>query len=69
MAAKSAAERLADALREAGLHDLVERAEAGYYGDFTSPLAMPAIQLVLDLQARGAVILARRAMHGAFDGE
>lgn len=66
---KSASERLGDALHEAGLLDMEHKAREGYYGDFTSPLASPITQLVLDLQARGAVMLARRAMHGAFDGD
>jgi succinylarginine dihydrolase len=65
----NAAERLADALHEKGLLDMESMARAGYYGDFTSPLAMPITQLVTDLRARGAKDLVLRAMSGEFDGE
>lgn len=64
-----AAEKLAQALHAEGLLDMEEKARAGYYGDFTSPLATLIMQLVNDLQARGALTLAKRAMNGAFDGE
>lgn len=64
-----AKERLAAALSEAGLVEMSERAAAGYYADFESPLATPIMQLVRDLQAVGAHDLAKRAMEGDFDGE
>lgn len=64
-----AAEKLELALREEGLNDMAVKASQGYYGDFTSPLAMPITQLVQDLLARGARKLAERAMNGDFDGE
>jgi hypothetical protein len=65
----NAAERLAEALHKKGLLDMEAKARAGYYGDFTSSLAMPITQLVKDLQARGATDLMYRAMNGEFDGE
>jgi hypothetical protein len=34
--------------------NMVERARAGYYHDFLSPLAMPEVQLVADLRAAAA---------------
>jgi hypothetical protein len=34
--------------------DMVERAKAGYYHDFLSPLDMPEVQLVADLRAVAA---------------
>jgi hypothetical protein len=64
-----ASEKLAQALHEVGLLDMEEKAREGYYGDFTSPLAAPIMQLACDLQARGATGLAKRAMDGDFDGE
>ena len=64
-----AAEKLAQALRAAVLLDMEAKAREGYYGDFTSPLATPIIQLVNDLQARDATKLAQQAMNGEFDGE
>jgi hypothetical protein len=65
----NASERLAEALHAEGLLDMEEKARAGYYGDFTSPLATPIVQLVMDLNAKGAIVLAKRAINGAFDGE
>jgi len=64
-----ASEKLAQALHAEGLLDMEAKAREGYYGDFTSPLAMPITQLVKDLQAKGARKLADRAMDGEFDGE
>jgi hypothetical protein len=64
-----AAEKLAQALHDEGLLDMEAKARTGYYGDFTSPLAMPINQLVQDLRAKGALKLADRAMDGEFDGE
>lgn len=64
-----AAEKLAQALHAEGLLEMEQKAIEGYYGDFTSPLAMPISQLVRDLQAKGAMELADRAMDGEFDGE
>jgi hypothetical protein len=64
-----ASEKLAQALHAEGLFEMEAKAREGYYGDFTSPLATPIMQLVNDLQARGATELAKRAMNGAFDGE
>jgi hypothetical protein len=44
-----------------------KKARDGYYDDYDSPLSMPIHQLVNDLNARGALDLAQRAMNGAFD--
>lgn len=63
------AEKLAQALHAEGLFDMEAKAREGYYGDFTSPLTSPIYQLVMDLQAKGALELAKRAINGAFDGE
>jgi hypothetical protein len=62
-------ERLAQALHSRGLLEMEEKAREGYYGDFTSPLATPIMQLVADLRANGSEDLALRAMNGEFDGE
>jgi hypothetical protein len=64
-----ASEKLAQALHAAGLLEMEAKAREGYYGDFTSPLATPIMQLVKDLQDKGATDLANRAMEGEFDGE
>jgi hypothetical protein len=64
-----AAEKLAQALHAEGLFAMEEKALAGYYGDFTSPLSAPITQLVKDLLAKGKRKLAERAMDGEFDGE
>jgi hypothetical protein len=63
------AQRLAKALREAGASGaMIDRAESGYYGDFTSPLTFPITQLVKDARTEGLEGIARRAMQGEFDG-
>jgi hypothetical protein len=62
-------ERLAAALRGAGAPaEMIERAERGYYGDFTSPLTFPITQLINDARAAGLDDIANRAMRGEFDG-
>ena len=68
----SSAERLASALEAAGDPDrlgrLIVRAREGYYGDYSSPLAMPIAQLVHDLTEAGHPEIAERAKLGEFDG-
>lgn len=46
---------------------MIAKARKGYYDDYKSPLAMPIIQLVIDLQAVGQDALAERAKNGEFD--
>lgn len=61
---------LADALRDAGLGVMADKAAAGYYHDFLSPLDDPAMQLDRDLVARGtpeAAALRKRHWNGDFD--
>jgi hypothetical protein len=61
---------LAAALREAGLKEMADRAETGYYHDFLSPLDAPCLQLDADLTTAGTEpALALRARHrdGEFD--
>lgn len=63
-------ERLAAALAETGdpkLTKMIERARAGYYHDFESPLATPIMELVKDLRRAGRHDLAKRAAEGEFD--
>ena len=63
------AEKLAAALVDAGApHEMIKRAQEGYYGDFTSPLATPIMQLVADARAAGLLDIARDAVEGEFDG-
>jgi hypothetical protein len=49
MKSKHTKDKLADALRGVGLHDMAEQAGDGFYHDFLSPLAMPEMQLIRDL--------------------
>jgi hypothetical protein len=61
-------EKLARALIEANApQSMVNKARAGYYDDFESPIATPLQSLVLDLQAAKLHELAARAMNGDFD--
>lgn len=66
-------DKLAEALRDAGLPGLADLAAQGHYHDFLSPLATPAMQLAHDLEVaiRGgnakAGKLLERHMNGEFD--
>lgn len=63
-------DRLAQALREAGLREMAAKAEKGQYDDFLSPNIQPIMDLVDELQAVGtpaAMELYRQAMAGEFD--
>jgi hypothetical protein len=63
------AEKLTQALRDAGAPiEMIERAMSGYYGDFTSPLALPITQLVVDAEAAGLYEIAMQARRGVYDG-
>lgn len=65
----TAAVRLVRALNEANApRVLILRAQDGYYGDFTSPLATPITELVKELEIMNLLDLAQRAMKGEFDG-
>lgn len=46
---------------------ILEKAEKGYYGDFTSPIAYPKSQLADDLMAAGWEDLAKKARMGYYD--
>jgi hypothetical protein len=63
-------DKLAQALTEAGLHEMAAMAAMGYYHDFLSPLDLPGIQLDADLQVAGtpeARALQLRHYDGEFD--
>lgn len=63
-------DKLAAALAKAGLPQMADKAAAGYYDDFLSPLATPCMQLAEDLHAAGtpeAAALRDRAINGEFD--
>jgi phage tail tape-measure protein len=63
-------ERLAEALREANAPGwMVEKAEAGVYDDFKSPLALNLHELVKDATRSGLPDIARRTKEGEFDSE
>lgn len=64
-------ERLAAALREAGLLDLAAEAERGLYDDYESPMAFPQMNLVHRLGEVGtpeALAIADQVRNGDFDG-
>lgn len=61
---------LAAELRKAGLNEMADRAAAGWYHDFLSPLDDPAIALANDLAKAGtpaALALRARHINGEFD--
>ena len=61
---------LAAELRKAGLIELADKAATGFYHDFLSPLAFPALQLTEDLTKAGtpaALALRERSYEGEFD--
>lgn len=63
-------DKLAEALREAELPFMADKAAAGYYHDFLSPLDLPTTALVADLAAAAtpaAMELRLRVMNGEFD--
>ena len=63
-------DKLAQALTDAGLHEMSLKAMQGYYHDFLSPLDLPEMQLDLDLLNAGtpaATALRERHHNGEFD--
>jgi hypothetical protein len=61
---------LAGELRKAGLREIADRAAAGYYHDYLSPLPFPELQLANDLEHVGtpeALALRERHVDGEFD--
>lgn len=56
-----------EALEDAALTPMIERARAGYYDDFKSPLPTPLIQLYKDLIQAGYPAMAHRVVEGDFD--
>lgn len=65
---KHTKDKLADALRTAGLPAMAARAAEGYYHDFLSPLDLPCLQLEADLAAAGTAA-ARALLERHHDGE
>lgn len=64
-------DRLADALREAGLPAMAEVAATGFYDDYLSPHADNMAHLLADLMDAGtvpALSLRQRVINGDFDG-
>lgn len=64
---RRAAERLADALTNAGHKDLADAARTGLYDELRSELADPRGRLVADLNSRGLDQLAARTIDREFD--
>lgn len=65
-----ASEKLTRALIQAHApQHMIDDAQAGHYGDFTSDLAMPITQLVNEATFHGLNDIAKRAMQGEFDGQ
>ncbi len=46
---------------------LIQKARVGYYSDFGSPIAMPKVQLIADLEAAGFEVLVSKVKHGSYD--
>ena len=61
-------EALARSQQDEGLAPMIERARAGYYDDYASPLATPCVALVADFRLLGYEGMARKAMDGRWDG-
>jgi len=62
--------KLASALIAAGLYDLADRAVSGWYDDFLSPLALPAMTLAAELERIGtpeALYVRGQVIAGEFD--
>lgn len=63
-------DKLAEALRAAGLPEMADRAAQGYYHDYLSPLELPCVELGAHLEKVGttaAKALLLRHMNGEFD--
>jgi len=66
-------DKLADELRKIGLDEMADKAAAGWYHDYLSPLALPTLQLNLDLidasisGNKQANELRMRHLNGEFD--
>lgn len=56
-----------EALDDPALTGLIARARDGYYHDFLSPLAFPAVELVADLYTAGHDEFVHRVNNGEFD--
>ena len=48
--------------------EMRHRAQSGFYGDFTSPIATPITRLVRDATALGLTEVATKARDGEYDG-
>ena len=47
--------------------EIIKKAKQSYYSDFGSPVPMPTMQLVSDLNGAGLKNLAKQAMDGTYD--
>lgn len=54
-------------LLDSPIHQMIARAEAGYYHDYKSPHPTPSLVLMSDLKAIGADELIARHINGEFD--
>lgn len=61
-------ERLAQEFHAVGDFDLEKKAREGYWGDFTSPLAMPQSELYALAKDKGYERIAAGVLEGKFDG-
>lgn len=60
-------EAISDPATRAGVEEILSRARAGFYGDFSSPLATPRIRLSIDLQAFGLTSIHLQNVAGKYD--
>jgi len=67
---KPTTEKLAEALSLAGASKwMIDNANAGYYDDYKSPIALPIYQLVQDARAEGLMDIVHRAKNCDFDAQ
>jgi hypothetical protein len=61
-------ERLAQEFHAVGDFEAEKKARQGYWGDFTSPLATPQLDLHSYASKKGYTSIAKGVLEGRFDG-
>ena len=56
-----------DAVKRDDLKTMIEKAQAGYYHDFKSPIAFPKMKLTKDLYRLDLQTLAQEVQEGLYD--
>lgn len=60
-------EAISDPATRAGVEEILSRARAGFYGDITSPLAVPRMRLSMDAKAFGLTSIHENNIYGRYD--